>query len=392
MPGPLQGVRVLDLSVMISGPLATMILADQGAEVIKVESPGLGDIMRFLGTSRGGMTGIFANNNRGKRSLVLDLKQPAGVDVLTRLVAESDVFIQNFRPGAVDRLGLGYEAMAAVNPRLVYVSISGYGQTGPNSHRRVYDNVIQAASGFAAVQADTATGVPSLLRTLVCDKVTAWTTAQAITAALLARERGAVEGQHLDIAMLDSSIAFLWPDAAMDKALLAEDAHRAPTIAQNYAVTPLADGYCSGAAVTDAEFRGWCTALGHPEVADDPRFATVVNRLTNATEMVGVLKGYALETTLEDFLRLAGEHDVPASAINSVDSLPDDPQVRHNEVFIEREHPVAGPMREPRPAARFSSTPQQAGAPAPTYGEHSDEIVTALGLDAAGLRAAGVIA
>jgi crotonobetainyl-CoA:carnitine CoA-transferase CaiB-like acyl-CoA transferase len=392
MPGPLQGVRVLDLSVMISGPLATMILADQGAEVIKVESPGLGDIMRFLGTSRGGMTGIFANNNRGKRSLVLDLKQPAGVDVLHRLVGESDVFIQNFRPGAMDRLGLGYEAMAAVNPRLVYVSISGYGQTGPNSHRRVYDNVIQAASGFAAVQADTATGVPSLLRTLVCDKVTAWTTAQAITAALLARERGAAEGQHIDIAMLDSSIAFLWPDAAMDKALLSDDAHRAPTIAQNYVVTPLADGYCSGAAVTDAEFRGWCAALGCPEVADDPRFDTVVNRLANATEMVELLRGYALETTVDDFLRLAGEHDVPASAINSVDTLHDDPQVRHNEVFIEREHPVAGPMREPRPAARFSSTPQQAGAPAPVYGQHSDEIVAALGFDAAELRAAGIIA
>ena len=392
MPGPLQGVRVLDLSVMISGPLATMILADQGAEVIKVESPGLGDIMRFLGTSRGGMTGIFANNNRGKRSLVLDLKQPAGVDVLTRLVAQSDVFIQNFRPGAMDRLGLGHEAMITVNPRLVYVSIAGYGQSGPNSHRRVYDNVIQAASGFAAVQADTATGVPSLLRTLVCDKVTAWTTAQAITAALLARERGAAEGQHIDIAMLDSSIAFLWPDAAMDKALLADDAHRAPTIAQNYGVVPLADGYCSGSAVTDAEFKGWCTALGHPEVADDPRFATVVNRLTNATEMVELLRRYALETKVEDFLRLAGEHDVPASAINSLDSLPDDPQVRHNDVFFEREHPVAGLMREPRPAARFSFTPQQAGAPAPVYGEHSDEIVTALGLDAAELRAAGVIA
>ena len=216
------------------------------------------------------MTGIFANNNRGKRSLVLDLKQPAGVEVLHRLVAGSDVFIQNFRPGAMERLGLTYEALAAINPRLVYVSISGYGQTGPNSHRRVYDNVIQAASGIAAVQTDSATGVPALLRTLVCDKVTAWTAAQAITAALLARERGLVEGQHLDIAMIDASIAFLWPDSAMDKALLAEDANRSPTIAQSYVVTPMADGYCSGAAVTDAEFRGWCAALGHPEVADDP--------------------------------------------------------------------------------------------------------------------------
>ena len=149
--GPLDGVKVLDMSVMISGPLAAMVLADQGAEVIKVESPGLGDLMRFLGTSKGGMTGIFAGNNRGKRSLVVDVKQPDGLDIVRRLIAGADVLIQNFRPGAMERLGLGYGDARAINPRLIYVSISGFGADGPKSNRRVYDNVIQASSGLASV-------------------------------------------------------------------------------------------------------------------------------------------------------------------------------------------------------------------------------------------------
>ena len=165
--GPLDGVKVVDLSVMISGPLTGMMLADQGADVVKVESPGLGDMMRFLGSQKGGITGIFANNNRGKRSLVVDLKQPAGLEVLQKLVADADVLIQNFRPGAMERLGLGYDDLSAINPDLIYVSISGYGPDGPNSHRRVYDNVIQAASGLASVQTDPATGAPSLFRTLL---------------------------------------------------------------------------------------------------------------------------------------------------------------------------------------------------------------------------------
>jgi crotonobetainyl-CoA:carnitine CoA-transferase CaiB-like acyl-CoA transferase len=391
MPGPLHGVKIVDLSVMVSGPLAAMILADQGADVVKVESPGLGDIMRFLGTQRGGMTGIFANNNRGKRSLVVDLKQPAGKDVLLRLVRDADVLLQNFRPGAMDRLGLGYDDVRVVNPSLVYVSISGYGRDGPNSHRRVYDNVIQAASGFAAVQGDPATGVPQMLRTLVCDKVTAWTVAQAVTAALLARASGLATGQHVEVAMLDAAIAFLWPDAAMDAAVLAEDAHRTPTIGQHYTVTPLADGFCSGAAVSDAEFRGWCAAFGRPDLADDPRFVTLADRTANAVELIAIVRDLAARTSMADFLRGAEEHDVPASPINSLGDLPDDAQVRHNDVFVVRDHPLAGPLREPRQAARFSATPSAVGEPAPGYGEHSDEIVAELGLDPAALRADGVI-
>jgi crotonobetainyl-CoA:carnitine CoA-transferase CaiB-like acyl-CoA transferase len=389
--GPLDGVKVLDFSVMISGPLAGMMLADQGAEVIKIESPGIGDIMRFLGSNKGGMTGIFANNNRGKRSIVVDLKHDDGTTVVRELAKDADVVIQNFRPGAMSRLGLGYDDLRQLNPDLIYTSISGYGQDGPYSNRRVYDNVIQAASGLAHVQSDPATGEPSMFRTLVCDKTTAYTAAQAITAALFARAVGRSHGQHIELAMLDTAISFMWPDSAMDAVLLDDDAVRSPTIAANYAVTRLADGFASAAAVTDAEFVGLCNALGRPAIAEDPRFVDTMSRMAHATEMVEILTAAAAECALDEFAERAVEHDVPASTIKTLDDLPHDPQVQNNGVFVERDHPLAGRLREPRPAARLSATPQRISDPAPGLGEHTDEIVSGLGLDAAALRESGAI-
>ncbi len=389
--GPLDGVKVVDFSVMISGPLAAMMLADQGAEVVKVETPGFGDIMRLLGTSKGGMTGIFANNNRGKRSLVVDLKTDGGREVIHRLVEDADVVIQNFRPGAMGRLGLGYDELAALNPNLVYTSISGYGSSGPYSDRRVYDNVIQAASGLASVQTDPATGEPAMFRTLVCDKSTAYTAAQAITAALYARAMGKAAGQHIELAMIDTAIAFLWPDSAMDAALLDDDVNRQPTLASNYAVTRLADGFASAAAVTDSEFAGLCATYGRPEMAEDPRFVDTLSRMANANAMVVELAEAAAGCSIDDFVVRSQHHDVPASKINTLDDLPHDPQVINNEVFVERDHPLAGRIREPRPAARMHATPQQVGRVAPGHGEHTLEIIAELGLDADRLRAGGTI-
>lgn len=389
--GPLDGVKVVDLSVMISGPLAGMMLADQGADVIKVESPGLGDIMRFLGTSKGGMTGIFANNNRGKRSVVVDLKKAEGIDVLKRLVAGADVLIQNFRPGAMERLGLGYDELSALNPDLIYVSISGYGPDGPYSHRRVYDNVIQAASGLASVQTDPATGTPALFRTLLCDKITSYTATQAITAALYARATGKARGQHIVLAMLDAAVSFLWPDSAMDAALLDDDVSRTPTIGANYSVTSLVDGHVAVSAVTDAEWRGLFSAYGRGDLADDPRFSTAVGRMQNLGDLIPIMREMAEATSVDDFLAGAEEHDVPASKINTIHEIPHDPQAIHNEIFVEREHPAAGRIREPRPAARLSATPAVVGGHAPLFGEHTDEVIRELGLDPVALRAAGAI-
>ena len=389
--GPLQGIKVLDLSVMISGPLAAMVLADQGADVIKVESPGIGDFMRYLGSAKGGMTGIFVNNNRGKRSLVVDLKSEQGVAVLKKLAETADVVIQNFRPGAVERLGIGYEDLKAVNPHLIYVSISGYGPDGPDSGHRVYDNVIQAASGLASVQTDPRNGEPSLFRTLLCDKVTSLTAAQAISSALYARAAGNAEGQHIVLAMLDAAVSFMWPDSGMDAVLLDDDANRTPTIGQNYGITRLKDGFAAIAVVSDSEFRGLCHAYGRPELADDDRFATMAGRTLNASELVPLMTELSAQQSAEDFVKRAQSFDVPAASVVTLADLPQQPQIMNNEVFLEREHPVAGRIREPRPAARFSSTPAQAGGMAPTPGQHSDEVVAEVGLDAAALRAAGVI-
>ena len=388
---PLTGIKVVDMSTMISGPLTAMMLADYGADVIKIESPGQGDLMRYLGTQKNGLTGLFSLNNRGKRSINLNVKSKEGLEILTKLIAQADVFVQNYRPGAMERLGLGYEDVKKFNPGIIYVSISGYGPDGPNSHRRVYDNVIQAASGVASVQADPATGKPQMLRNLACDKVTSYTAMQSICAALFARERGTAQGQHIVLAMLDAAVAFLWPDAGMDATVLDDDAIRMPTLGANYNVTVLEDGYCASSAVSDVEFKGLWAALGRPELADDPRFSTAAARSQNAGELVKTMKELSSQTKLADFLRVAEEHDLPASPVNSIADLPNDPQIKNNQVFVERTHPVMGKVREVRPAARFSDTKLRVASPAPMRGEHSDDIVREIGLDPVALREAGAI-
>ncbi len=388
---PLTGIKVVDMSTMISGPLTAMMLADYGADVIKIESPGQGDLMRYLGTQKNGLTGLFHLNNRGKRSINLNVKSKEGLEILTKLIAEADVFVQNYRPGALERLGLGYEDVKKFNPGIIYVSISGYGPDGPNSHRRVYDNVIQAASGVASVQSDPGTGKPQMLRNLACDKVTSYTAMQSVCAALFARERGTAEGQHIIVAMLDAAVSFLWPDAGMDATVLDDDAMRMPTLGANYNVTVLEDGYCASAAVSDVEFRGMWAALGRPDLADDPRFSTAVARSQNTPELVKTMKELSSKTKVADFLRVAEEHDLPASAVNSIADLPNDPQIKNNEIFVERTHPVMGKVREVRPAARFSDTKLRVSSPAPMRGEHTDDIVREIGLDPVALREAGAI-
>ena len=198
MPGPLEGYRIIDLTAFITGPLACMILADQGADVIKIEPPGIGDLMRYMGTGRGGTSALFASCNRSKRSVVLNLRESRGRELLERLTADADVFVQNFRPGVVERLGIHEERMRELQPDLIYVSINAFGEVGPYAERPAFDHIVQGLSGVASVQTNPETGEPAFVRQAVCDKVTAYTTAQSITAALLARERGA-GGQHLRV-------------------------------------------------------------------------------------------------------------------------------------------------------------------------------------------------
>jgi len=397
MGGPLAGVKILDLSAVLSGPLAAALLGDQGADVIKVEAPGIGDILRWICSTRGGMPGLFHVANRGKRAIVVDLRKPRGVEIVRSLARKSDVVIQNFRPGVVERLGVGYEHCRAEREDIIYLSISGFGPSGPYAQKRVYDNIIQAYSGFSAAQDDPQTGDPGLVRQLVCDKLTSYTGAQAITAALFARDRGA-GGQHIELSMLDAAIAFVWPDAASDHILQGEGVSHQPTIGSRYRLTRYRDGWGTITPLTDDEFQGLCRAFGHPEAAEDPRFATLPLRLENEDALEelfgGALRDAAAELTVAEADRRLTREDVPAGIVRSLDELPDDPQIVENETFVETLHPVAGKLREVRPAPRFHGTPAVPGGPAPMPGQHTDEILTELGLahEIAALRAAGIVA
>src|ERR1700731_350529 len=264
MPGPLHGFRIVDLTSNVSGPLATMILADQGAEVIKVEAPDGGDSTRSGPNRRGGFSAGFLNNNRNKRSIVLDLKNPAALDTLKRLAAGADAFVQNFRPGVADRLGVGEAAIRAVAPDIVYVSISGFGEKGPYAQAPAYDPVIQGFSGLATVQAGSDRARPRLLRTILPDKLTAITASQAITAALLARERTG-EGQHVRLSMLEAVLAFLWASELSSQTFVGDEPARQEPASAFDLIYETADGYMTAAALTDRQGRVWGAVLGRPE-------------------------------------------------------------------------------------------------------------------------------
>ena len=395
MTRPLSGIRVVDCSAVISGPLAATILADQGAAVIKVEPLGAGDILRHVGSHRAGVSGMFHVVNRGKRSLALNLADARGKQVLAKLAANADVFLQNFRPGVAHRMGIGWEAFRALNPRLVYASISGFGASGPYCEKRVYDNVVQAYSGLAAVQGGA--GDPAMLKQLACDKLTALTASQAICAALLGRAQSG-RGAHVEVSMLDSAIAFLWPDAASDVMMLGEDVTRQPPIGSNYSALRVADGFASPGALSDAEFVGLCRALGLNDAASDPRFATVASRMNHLRELITLFQRdipeAAAKLTRAEIAQRLDAHEVPVGIVRRLEELHEDPQVRANGALFERELPGAGTIRESRPAARFDAAPHAPAPPAPRLGEHSAQILRELGYAAseiATLREAGVI-
>ena len=393
MPGPLDGFRVIDVTQMLSGPMATQILADQGADVIKVEPPQGGDLTRALGGNRNGISPAFAVINRSKRSIAIDLKEPRGVELLKDLVRGADLFVQNFRPGAVERMGIDYDALRAMCDDLVYVSISGFGEHGPYVHKRVYDPVVQALSGLAAIQADVATGRPRMMRLVVPDKVTALTAAQAMTAALLARERTGC-GQHVRLAMLDAVISFLWAEG-MGAYTFKGNEGRPVRQSVRDLIYATRDGWITAGAVSDAEWRGMTRALGHPEWLDDERFKTPVGRVINAEDRLAMTADVlATMTSAEALARLDAEQ-VPCAPVNSRADVLKDPHVLANELIVVSEHPHAGAMRQPRPAPRFEQTPASIQRPAPTLGEHTDEILRELGVDSSRigeLRAAAVVA
>jgi crotonobetainyl-CoA:carnitine CoA-transferase CaiB-like acyl-CoA transferase len=393
MQGPLHGYRIVDVTAMVSGPSSTMLLADQGADVIKVENPNGGDHTRAATNRQNDFSASFLNNNRNKRSLALNLKHEDGIAALMRLVETADVFIQNFRPGVADRMGIGEDAIRAAAPAIIYVSISGFGERGDFAGKPVYDPLIQAVSGLATVQAGSDQARPRLIRTILPDKLSGIVAAQAITAALLSRERTG-EGQHVRVSMLDTLISFLWGSDMSSQTFPGTEIPQQEAASFIDLIYQTIDGHISVAVQTDREWRALTQALDRPEWLDDERFKTpalrqkyIDDRLTKTQEVIST-------GTSAEWLARLEDADVPCAPVLTRSEVIEHPQVIANEILWESEHHLAGKLRQARPAARFSATPTSLHRGGPGLGEHTEETLAEIGYDEdtiARMLAAGVI-
>ena len=386
MPGPLHGYRIVDLTSMISGPLATMILADQGADVIKVENPDGGDHTRAANNRRNGFSASFLNNNRNKRSLALDLKDPKAKEALLRLIATADVFVQNFRPGVADRMGLGEDVLRAVKPNIVYVSISGFGETGPFSGKPVYDPLVQAMSGLATIQAGSDAERPRLVRTIVPDKLTAVSASQAITAALLARERTG-QGQHVRISMLEAVIAFLFASDMGSQTFVGDEFPQQDAASFIDLIYETATAYISAAVQSNKEWVALTRALDKPEWLDDPRFKTPALRQRNIDDRLIMTQEVLLTRPAAFWLERLTTEGVPCAPVLTRSQMIQHPQVQATGIVVETDHKDAGRIRSARPAARFSATPASIRRGGPALGEHSESLLAELGYSHAEISA-----
>jgi crotonobetainyl-CoA:carnitine CoA-transferase CaiB-like acyl-CoA transferase len=392
-PGPLAGIRVLDFSIAATGPYACALLADQGADVVKVERPGMGDIGRWIGTQIGGISALHQMCNRGKRAIAIALEHEEGQAIARALAQQADVIVQNWRPGVAERLGIGYEQLRRDD--LVYVSISGFGDEGPYASKGAYDTVIQAYAGVAISQADATTGTPGFARQVLADKVTALTASQAITAALFARERGA-GGQHVKLSMLDAVVSFMWIDAAGNEVLRDGDGSQPGSFAANTRPIRFVDGWAVATPTSDSDFFGMCRAFD-VEGYDDPRVASPTLRHKNpdvTRALISECYAAAESMTTEEGMARMERERVPCGVVLSPSDLADDPHVRDIGMLVDMHHPVAGTIRQPRHPALFDRTPSQLGGPAPTIGQHTDDVLAELGRkdDIARLRAEGIVA
>jgi crotonobetainyl-CoA:carnitine CoA-transferase CaiB-like acyl-CoA transferase len=380
MPGPLSGVRVLDLTGVVSGPYATMFMADQGADVLKIE-PISGDITRRSREQidkNGEFSALFISSNRGKRSLSIDVKSESGHEIMAKLVAQADVLVQNFRPGTMERLDLGYVKLRKQHPRLIYVSISGVGDSGPYAKKRVYDPIVQALSGFADLQSQPLTNRPQMIRTIICDKTTAVFTAQAVAAALYAREKTG-QGDHIQVAMLDTMIAYLWPEGMMQYTVVGAEATTRNPTDQPDLVFKTQDGYITCGTISDSEWQGFCAATGDSELAKDERFATPSGRFMNAAARINKMQEYISQRTTVEWLARLDAADVPCAPILRRGEVIQSEQVIARGLIQELEQPTVGRVRQPKPAAIFEISKAAIGGPAPRVGEHTRVVLRELG-------------
>ena len=377
--GPLRGVRVIDLTSVLMGPYTTQILADMGADVIKVEAPS-GDTTRALppgpAEDRGAM---FMNVNRGKRSLVLDLKREAARAALLRLIGDADVFIHSMRGKAIARLGLAYDDVARANPNIIYVNLYGFGRGGRYADYPAYDDIVQAASGMVALQGHLSGGTPTYLATVVADKVAGLTAAYGVLAALFDRERSG-RGQEIEVPMFETLASFAMVEhlcgALFDPPLGPTGYVRALSPERRPYRT--SDGYIAVMIYTDRHWRSFFAAIGDPDWSKDEIFASLRSRTQNIGAVLARLAGVLQERSTEDWMRLFAQAQCPAMPVRSIDDLLDDPHL--DEVgFWQRSETPDGEVRMPAPPVTFFGTPSRAGAPGPGLGAHSEEVLAEAG-------------
>ncbi len=375
----LEGIKVLDLTSMVSGPVAAMMLADQGAEVIKVE-PTTGEQMRHIGPTVNKVTAAFFSCNRGKRSIAVDLKSDDGKKILFDLVKSADVLLQNFRPGAMDRMGFGEPVMRELNKKLIYVSINGFGEEGPYAQKRVYDPVIQALSCATDIQADRATGRPQMFRIIIADKVTAITAAQAVSSALYAREKTG-EGQHIRLSMLDAMLSLFWPEGMAGLTYADQEFDVRKYQGAMDLIYETQDRFITAGAISDKEWQGMCRALNREDLIEHPNFKTAQGRFTHNSERKEITAEEIKKWSSEEILARFDQEGVPCAPIIDRSELLAHAQVVANGSIDRLHFDDFGEVRQARHPARFDKTPARVSRPAPRLGEHGREILEALGYD-----------
>jgi len=376
MSGPLEGYKVLELTSTVSGPFASMMLADQGAEVTKVEPPGIGDLARFMGTTKTGIGAMFTVLNRNKKCICLDFKNAEDFEVLTKLIQETDVLVENYRPGIVKKLGIDYDSAVKINPEIIYCSISGYGQSGPYKERKVYDPLIQATAGTAAAQSSSN---PEFFRTIVFDKVTALTAAQIITSALLQKERIG-KGQYIPISMMDSALYYSWPDMMMNQTFL-EGGESIGELADYFSVYKTKDGFITIIlAASDEVFNPFCEYF-NADLHKDKKFSNAAARVKNKDDLTSEINKITQEYNTKELIDLMDLHGIPASVVNQLDDIYKDPQVIEQGSLVKVEHPITGTMRMPRPPFKFLNQDKFPKKQATILGADTREVLESLGVE-----------
>ena len=376
----LEGVKVLDLTQLMAGPYCTMMLADMGADVVKVEKPNGGDDTRRMGPPFiEGESAAFLGINRNKRSIVIDLRSDSGRELAQRMARESDILVQNFRPGALERMGLGYEQVREINPAIVYCTISGFGATGPYARRGGFDLVAQGMSGLMSVTGHP-DGPPAKVGVPICDLNAGMFGAIGILTAYINRLRTG-QGQHVDTSLLEGGIAYTFWESAMYFATgdIPEPKGSAHRLTAPYQAFETSDGYVNIGAANQANWERLCTAIGRDELVTDPRFVEPRDRMNNLDELVSTLEVTFAQQSSDHWLEILEAANVPAGPINDIAQVYSDPQVRAREMMVETDHPVAGRVKNIGIPIKLSETPGRFQRPAPTLGQHTDEVLRALG-------------